>query len=450
MKLMKLQILLIAVLILVFFGCKPKIDIPESNLGEVNTSNYIAIGTDGTAGFADDALYQDGQNYSYANILSEQFNTISESAFKQPLLSDGGSTGINLDGNSQLILGYKTDCNDESSLSPVRYATSGNINELNISVYAPQGPFNNLGVPGLSVLDVNTTGLGNPANGAGNYNPFYFRMVSDPVNASILSDALSGNPTFYSILLGDQDIMAYASSGGTSNPIPPSNGAAGFGFDGSLNEVVTAMSGTGAKGVIGNIANVLQYPFFTAIPYNGLTLNAENAETMNLVYNPLGIFFNEGDNPFTIDDPNEPFGVRKMVEGELILLSIPLDSVKCYGMGSISPIPDKYVLTLEEIQEIKLKTEEYNAVITTLVQTYNLAHANVNTLINNLNSGIVYNGITMNTNYITGGAFSLDGKNLNPIGQAMLANVFIESINATFNAAIPFADVTKFPGVKFP
>jgi hypothetical protein len=275
-------------------------------------------------------------------------------------------------------------------------------------------------------------------------------MASDPVNSSVLSDALSGNPTFYSILLGDQDIMAYASSGGSSNPIPPSNGAAGFGFDGSLNEIVNAMSGTGAKGVIGNVANVLHYPFFTTIPYNGLTLNVENAETINLVYNPLGIYFEQGDNPFTIDDPNEPFGVRKMVEGELILLSIPLDSVKCYGMGSIIPIPDQYILTLDEIQEINLKTQEYNAAIMTLVQTYDLAHANVNTLIDDLSSGIVYNGITMNTNFVTGGAFSLDGKNLNPIGQAMLANIFIQSINATFNAAIPFADVSKFPGVKFP
>ena len=447
---MKKEILLIAVLILISAGCKPKIDAPETSMGEVNASQYIAIGTDGTAGFTDDALYQHGQSYSYATILSDQFNMISEATFNQPLLNDGGQIGINLDGNSQLVLGYKTDCNNETSLSPVRYSLSGNLNELSTSVYSTQGPFNNLGVSGLSALEVNTAGYGNPANGADNYNPFYYRMASDPVNSSILSDALSGNPTFYSILLGDQDIMAYASSGGSSNPIPPSNGAAGFGFDGSLNEVVNAMSGTGAKGVIGNVANVLQYPFFTTIPYNGLTLDAENAETINLVYNPLGIYFEQGDNPFTIDDPNEPFGVRKMVEGELILLSIPLDSVKCYGMGSIIPIPDQYILTLDEIQEINLKTQEYNAAIMTLVQTYDLAHANVNTLIDNLSSGIVYNGITMNTNFVTGGAFSLDGKNLNPIGQAMLANIFIQSINATFNAAIPFADVSKFPGVKFP
>jgi hypothetical protein len=134
----------------------------------VNASQYIAIGTDGTAGYADDALYQDGQSYSYARILSDQFNMISEATFSQPLLSDGGQLGINLDGNSQLVLGYKTDCNNETSLSPVRYSLSGNLNELSTSVYSTQGPFNNLGVPGLSALEVNTAGYGNPANGAGN------------------------------------------------------------------------------------------------------------------------------------------------------------------------------------------------------------------------------------------------------------------------------------------
>ena len=69
---------------------------------------------------------------------------------------------------------------------------------------------------------------------------------------------------------------------------------------------------------------------------------------------------------------------------------------------------------------------------------------------NDINSGIVYNGITMNAKFVTGGTFSLDGKNLNPIGQAMIANAFIEVLNEKFNAVIPHADVTKYYGIKFP
>ena len=419
------------------------------NLGDVNPTSYVAIGTNATAGYADDALHYDAQINSYANILSQQLDLFQSISFNQPLL-DEGLVGINLKDQSELILGYKTDCKDTVSLSPIRKATQGNSAALNENEYS-SGAYNNMGVPGVSILNMNTVGYGNNLAGTGNYNPYYARMTSSPTNGSILGDATLMAPTFYSVMLGDADIMTYATSGGTSSPMPAVSGAAGIGFDGSLEEILLAMNGTEANGVIATIPNVLDYPYFNLIPYNGLPLDEEKAETMNNIFNPIGISFEEGDNPFTMEcDCNMPYGVRKMVEGEIILLSIPLDSVKCKGMGSIIPIPDKYVLTLAEIDEIKSKIESYNSIIIQLAEQYNLALVNTSDLFNELNSGIVYNGISINAEFVTGGAFSLDGRNLNPIGQALLANKFIEAINEHFNAEIPLADVTKYHGVLFP
>jgi hypothetical protein len=79
-----------------------------------------------------------------------------------------------------------------------------------------------------------------------------------------------------------------------------------------------------------------------------------------------------------------------------------------------------------------------------------LALARADDLIRELKTGILYNGISMDAEFVTGGAFSLDGRNLNPIGQALLANKFITAINTQFNANIPLADVTKYHGVLFP
>lgn len=427
-------------------SCKKKTILLD--LGEVDATRYVAIGTNATAGYADDALYYDAQINSYPNILAKQFNANQELGFNQPLM-DEFALGINLNNNSELILGYKTDCKDTVSLSPIRRSFQGNINAFAQNTYAAT-PFDNMGVPGLSILNVNKIGFGNSAAGAGNYDPFYRRMTSNEINGSVLSDALARSPTFYSIMLGDADIMTYATSGGTI-PITPTSGAAGIGFDGSLNEILSSLSGTSAKGVIATIPDVLVYPYFNTIPYDGLKLDADKAETMNNVFNPIGISFVEGNNPFTIEcDCNLPYGVRKMVEGELILLSIPLDSVKCYGMGSIKPIPDKYILTLSEIAEIKSKIIEYNAVIQTMSQTYSLALARIDELYSNLKTGLVYNGIAMSAVFVSGGAFSLDGRNLNPIGQAMLANKFIAAINERFNANIPYTDVTKYHGILFP
>lgn len=445
---MTLRIIAFSITIYALSACQPKIDAEELSLGEIDPSVYVAIGTAGTAGYADDALSIEGQENSLAGILAQQFRMVTDLHFVQPLMPQG-TVGINLSGASRLILGYKTDCNGETSLSPVRLASQGDQAALNTNIYS-NGPFNNFGVQGVSILNVNLAGYGNPANGAGNFNPYFSRFAADQTSSSILQDALNRNPTFFSVQLGDDDVLSYALSGGTASVPPVANGAAGVGFDGSLSEILGLLSANGAHGVIGNIPDITKFPYFTTIPYNGLKLDAANTVTLNSVFNPLGIFFQEGDNPFTIEDQTTPYGVRKMLEGELILLSVPLDSIKCYGMGSIIPIPDKYILTLEEIQEIQTKLNAYNSIIEMESQLKNIAFVDVKSFYNSLNSGIIYNGVSMNANFVTGGFFSLDGRNLNPIGQALLANKYIESINTKYNSRIPFADVTKYPGVIFP
>lgn len=429
-------------------ACKPEIVAPESNYGDMDGTRYVAIGSNGTAGYSDDALHYRGQSNSYVAILSKQFNLVGSSDFNQPILPEN-SVGINLLDQARLTLGYKTDCNGITSLSPVRFAAMGDLSILDMNYYSGT-PFNNMGVPGLSIKNVNTVGYGNTALGPGNFNRYFGRMASNPVTSSVLSDATMQNATFFTIALGEDDIMSYAQSGGTTALPIPVNGAAGVGFDGSLSEIVNAMKANGANGAIANVPDVTTYPYFTTIPYNGLTLDAGKAQTMNSVFNPIGLSFEVGANPFTIEDPTTPFNVRKMEPGELIILSIPLDSVKCFGLGSIIPIPSKYVLTLDEIATIQARITGYNTVIQNTASAQNLAFVDAHALVSSLKSGVVYNGVSMSTNFITGGAFSLDGRNLNPIGHALLANAFIKAINLTYNAKIPFANVSGYSGILFP
>lgn len=443
---MKRQLLFIAT-IAAISGCKPDIIAPESTLGDIDVTTYVAIGSDGTAGYADDALHLNGQDNSFAAILAKQFSLVSPTDFVSPNVGNS-SVGVNLDSNSRLILGYKTDCTGETSLSPIREALSGDLSVLATNIYS--GGFNNLGVPGAGILEINLTGYGNPSNGEGNYNPYFARMSSNQASTSILTDAVSQNPTFYTIELGEADLMKYASSGGTSFMPPNTNGAAGIGYDGSLDEIISALDINGAKGAISTIPDVLSYPYFTTIPYNGLTLDADKATTLNNIFNPIGIYFEVGDNPFVIVDTTQTYNVRKMVEGELVLLSVPLDSIKCLGMGSIVGIPDKHILTLQEISVIEQRQIGYNAAISSTAQSHNLAVVDKENLIISLSAGIVYNGVSLSTTFVTGGAFSLDGRNLNPNGQALLANLYIEAINAAFNAKIPSANVVNYPGVTFP
>ena len=106
---MKRHIYFIAA-VAVLSGCKPDLIAPEAHLGDIDVATYVAIGSDGAAGYSDDALHSDGQDNSYASILASQFSLLNATDFNSPTVS-ASSAGINLDSNSRLVLGYKTDCN---------------------------------------------------------------------------------------------------------------------------------------------------------------------------------------------------------------------------------------------------------------------------------------------------------------------------------------------------
>jgi len=431
-------------------GCNLKKDIPEYNFGEITPDVYVAVGTGNTGGYMDDALYHNGQSNSYAQIISSQMSMISPVPLETPFVSET-SVGINLNGDARLKMGYKTDCNNEESLSPVRAALFGDNSILSTNIYNAATKFTNLGMANLHLTEVSYVGYGDPVNS--NSNPYFERMTSSAASASVLSDATASNPTFVTIMLGDQDVLSYASSGGTTNPLLTASGGDGIGFDGTLDNIVSQLTQNGATGAIANIPDVTEFPYFTTIPQDGLDIDDEQATTLNQIYGGMGvgISFQEGPNSFVIEcDCNLPWGVRQMQEGERVLLSVPLDSVKCYGLGSIVPIPDKYVLTLSEIDSVQTMIDSYNSIIFSAASTYNLAHVNVNELMKSILSGIIYNGISIDMTFVSGGAFSLDGRHLSPMGNALLANEFIESLNQKYSASIPKADVGDYRGNIFP
>lgn len=440
---------LFSVCALLVFGCTPKKEVNGIEFGEIDPTHYVAVGSTMSSGYSDDALHYDGQYNNFGNIIYRQMAKGGAVVFETPYVANG-SVGVNWQNESKLYLNYKTDCNGVNSLSPIRLAQSGDASILTEHIY--NGPYGNMCIPGLHFNELYTWDYGNPAMGAGNYNPFFARMASDQANTDVRTDVFLSQPTLMTIMLGDEEIMDYAVSGGTSGLIPPAWGDWGVGLSGSLDELMLIASPTSwnTKGAIATVPNVLSAPYFTTIPYNGLNLTTDDAVTMNQVFNPLGISFVEGENPFLVEDSTTPFNVRKLEEGELILLSIPLDSMKCYGLGSIVPIPDQYVLSLDEISTIEDAIDEYNNVITTKAVEYDFAIADVKRLFEDIEGEIVYNGITMNAEFVSGGFYSLDGRNLNPMGHAMLANVFIAALNAKYNAKIPWADVTQFRGVAFP
>lgn len=439
-----------AFLFLLCFSCKPKETSKEISAGEVNSERYVSIGGAITAGFMDDAIYSEGQENSLGAILAKQFELIGGGVFNQPLMPSN-SVGCNALFKARNILAYKTDCLNVSSLSPVRISAQGDIVSFQTNVYSASSLFNNFGTPYLKVTEFDLPGIGNPLNGPGNFNAYFARMASNQSSATIKGDILAKNPTFFTFFSGIDEVIEFAKGGAASGSLTPVNGSVGIGFSGSVYELLNSLTANGARGVISNIPDVTEFPYFTTIPYDGLNLDAEKAETLNEIYNPIGIYFQVGKNAFVIEDPSAgAFGVRKMVPGEKIVLSVPLDSVKCFKMGSVYPFRNEFILTLDELTDIRSTINSYNSILSNYASANNLAFVDAYTFFSELNSGIVYNGITLNAKFVSGGAFSLDGLTLNPRGNALLANKFISSMNITYKSTLPSVDVTKYRGVVFP
>jgi len=427
----------------VLTACKPEIDSFEPSTGNADFTKYIAIGNSLTSGYLDGDLFKSGQEFSYPNIIAQQLKFVGGGEFTQPLMYDDLGFG------NKMVLNLNTvkDCfgapveGAVPSLGPVL------LRKLDPSLPDPRNFQNipelygssNLGVPGAKSFHLIIPGYGM-------LNPYFARFSANLQQGSVLQQAISLNPTFFSLWVGNNDVLTYALAGGEQDSIT----SVGL-FSYTYNLLLESLTANGAKGVVANIPDISNIAYFTTIPYNGLALTSEQQVAgLNMGYAQLGITFALGPNPFIVQDPDALGGVRQIKSTELLLLSLPQDSIKCAGWGSLKPIPAYYFLDEEEIIAIKAATESYNNVIASMAEAKGLALVNTNAIFNNAKSGLIYDGVKFNASYITGGINSLDGIHLTPRGNAIVANFFIEAINAKYQATIPKVNITDYPGIIFP
>lgn len=442
---MKSRYIAYFLLLLVAVSCEPKIDDFTPTPGTADFSRYVSLGNSLTAGYADGALYTSGQSYSYANIIAGQLALAGGGNFVQPVVTneDGLLAG-------KMKLGISTNCLGVTGLGPV---SAGGTPTGMPNAIAPVGyPVHNFGVPGAKSYHLVAPGYGNPAGLLTNpmtANPYFVRFASSPAT-TVVADAMAANPTFFSLWIGNNDVLGYSTSGGAGDVITGQDL-----FTGALTGIVNAMTSTGAKGFIANIPDVTSVPFFTTIPYNGLVLTQQaQVDALNQAYGGglLGISFVLGQNPFVISDPTSPngIGMRQLEQGELVLLTLPQDSIRCAGWGSQKAIPGYYILDASEISAVKTATQGFNQTLSNLADAKGLAYVDANSFMAKAKTGLVYDGIKFSVTYVTGGLFSLDGIHLSPRGNAVIANYFIDAINEKYSSSVPHVNIGDYPGIVFP
>jgi hypothetical protein len=443
---MKKDITYICVACAILFGaCKPNLKTTIADTGLADFSSYVSVGNSLDAGFSDGALYLEGQENSFPKMLAEQFKLAGGGNFKTPFLNVG-------DGNDGSDIARLTLQMVNGSPSPVRVAIFTPLNNVGTG-----GPYNQCGVPGIRAIDVQFPFYST-------LNPFLNRFCETPGTSTLISEALRNNPTFFSLWLGANDVLGWATGGGTG-PVIPKNNTNPLIFPGSLTNpsyvissidaAVTSLIANGAKGVIATIPDVSSTPYFTTIPTLCIALTRQGqVDTLNNLYagaisiNPQLKWILGANAPLMIDSTVPILYMRKVTNEDYIVLTAT--TVLAQGAGVSTPLIDKWVLDKTEAAIATDYTSEYNAGIINIASTKGLALADMNTYMSTFKSGIIYNGVSMSTTFVSGGAFSLDGVHPTPKGYALIANEFIRVINAKYGSTIPGVDVNKYRGVVLP
>ncbi len=462
--------------------------------GTADFSKYVALGNSLTAGYSDSALFIAGQDGSYPNILSQRFALVGGGEFKIPYMNDNVG-GLLLGGTP--IQGARLYFNGSGPATVPGTTTTDITNVLT-------GPFNNMGVPGAKSFHLLAPGYGNVAGVlTGQANPYFVRFASSPTT-SIIADAVAQSPTFFSLWIGNNDVLAYATSGGTGvnqngNLDPTTYGGNDITdpnvFAAAYSSLVSQLTATGAKGVVANIPDVTSVPFFTTVPTNPIPgLPAASAGQLNQLFGGINLALagaglpsrfatlvaDDGNpatveaNPLLIKDESLPnisaqiaaaltpalgaptagylgsiYGQARhasnvapskdyiLLTARTIIGTIQAGAPAPFNTVGVSyPMQDNTTLTATETAEVKTATAAYNATIASLASSSGLAFVDANAILSQVATpaGLVVSGYTMTSTYVTGNSFSLDGVHPSPKGYALIANKFLEAINATYGS----------------
>jgi lysophospholipase L1-like esterase len=293
---MKNKFIYIAIIAAGFASCEPEFENEVGanySTGEADFTSYVAVGNSLTAGYMDGTVSRVGQTYSFPNLLAQQFALVGGGAFTQPSFAEdvnnlGGITGV--PGFNRRLVLDATQVNPNGTVGAVEQ-----ISGVTTVTLTPQATaYNNMGVPGAKSFHLLIPGYGS-------LNPYFARHARTP-NATVLADAMSKAPTFFTNWIGANDVLAYATTGGigtdrTGNPNIAAYGMnditdpTAFAFhynliiNGGTHPVfgaVTGLTQNGAKGVVATIPSVTSIPFFTTVPFNALPAEATSSNTAAL------------------------------------------------------------------------------------------------------------------------------------------------------------------------
>lgn len=414
--------------------------------GTADFTKYVAIGNSLTAGFADGGVYRVGQLVAYPNLLAQQFRLVGGGDFPQPLYSEAQK-----DGTGYLRLRNMPSTTVAPNVQPFGPGSTGFMGGIigvngTTPLYAKHvGVNNNFGVAGIKISDVLTAGYGfsNPVG----FNPHFERLLGASNATSTYKDYVLANSTgttFFSMWLGNNDVLGYATAGGTGAAMTDVTT-----FTTNYQAMIDAITPIASKGILVTIPRITLAAHFNVVTRTSLlaTINAGLPTGSPAV---TAIFIDASGT------------TRSATDADMFLLGAQADygnfgrttvgtSVGPYGLSPTNPLKDASVLDATEVVEVQTRTNELNAVIMAQAIAKNLALLDVNLAGGALDrastTGFVSNNLIYRTSFISGGIFSLDGIHLTGGGNAIIANEMMKVINTKYGSTLPLLNTSNYKGV---
>ncbi len=412
-----------ALLAVLLAGCTPdepspvELSIPQPT-GEAVLQNYVALGNSLTAGFMDAGLVMNGQVNSYPQLIAQQLGYPS-GTFMQPLISWPG-VGSSDTGDPMQVAGVLFFNGAEINIAgPTPLA---DVPGLLLASNWPV-PYNNLGVPGATLLDM-TQAL-DSATSQSPGNAFFDMILRNPTfgNKSALEQATALAPTLVTLWIGNNDVLGGATSG---QPEPGVNLTPPEIFENLYNALldqvtqrVRQRAGYDPVIVVGNIPSITTIPYFLPKP----------------VFDAMA-----GMAVPTVE--SDPVYVRFPVLSHLT-------------EAGFVPLAEEWTLTQAEVEAVETTVDAYNAIIADAVAARDNvylfdAHGAMQVLATAGLEGMTANHFLVLVNQLgdiqaaaAATFFSLDGVHPNNRGYGVIANGFIDVINAALGTEVPHVDVAS-------
>ena len=474
---MKIKYLLLSVFMLALWSCETDIVNPDEvypepyldiDSGDADFSTYVSMGGGLAAGWSDGSLFMAGQMNSFPNIMSGVMSMAGGGEFTQPYVDNnvGGMLvgGAEFWGERQYFDGA----------GPA--GVSGNITTEATSTIP--GPYNNMAFPFVNAIHNVAPGYGSLAGLAqGLANPWFVRAASSQ-SATVLGDALSQQPTFVTVVPGD-DFSAWALFGGPTAEVDLTSAQGMFtGVGATLQTLGASVPG----GVVTNLPDPSNTATFNTVSYDAIPLDQATADMLNgafLAYNG-GLAAAAAFGLITADEAaartiiwaagNNPVLMEDEYLTDLSVLGLPSirqtsadDKINLFGapflgatpdpsnpmaiVGVSVPVGDFVVLSSDEIATLQSQLATANGAIAGLVPS-GWALFDLHGLYNEIaTTGIYEDEFNMTGDLVFGGFFGLDGYFPTSRGYALIAKRMMETIDNNYGSNLSDAglDIGDYP-----